>query len=108
VGGQVRRRNQPLAGATVRLIPDEILTNLKAAEGITDPRGYIDFRIPGSDSPGVQPGIYRVEVSLKDASGKEHIPAKYNSQTELGLEVGAAGGQRGSVASASFSLDLKE
>jgi hypothetical protein len=35
---------------------------------------------------GVQPGLYRVEVS-KMVDGKETIPSKYNTETTLGVEV---------------------
>jgi hypothetical protein len=36
--------------------------------------------------PGVYLGLYRVKVS-KQVGGRETIPARYNSQTELGCEV---------------------
>jgi hypothetical protein len=38
--------------------------------------------------PGVPYGFYRIQVSRKDAEGKETIPARYNSETTLGQEVG--------------------
>jgi hypothetical protein len=36
---------------------------------------------------GVHPGIFRLQISKKDTSGQETIPAKYNTQTTLGVEA---------------------
>jgi len=36
--------------------------------------------------PGLYLGFYRVRVS-KNKGGKELIPAKYNTETELGAEI---------------------
>jgi hypothetical protein len=36
------------------------------------------------DVPGLSPGFYRVEITKEG----ENIPAKYNTATTLGLEVG--------------------
>jgi hypothetical protein len=35
----------------------------------------------------VQPGVYRIEISKKGQSGKELVPARYNTASELGVEV---------------------
>jgi len=85
---------RPLAGATVRLIPVEFLQDMiQPADGVTGETGHAS---PTVDDPvakaegvtGANPGFYRVEVSLLDGTGKETIPAKYNTETTLGLHVG--------------------
>ena len=38
-------------------------------------------------TPGVQCGWFRIEISKKDASGKEMIPAAYNTESTLGAEI---------------------
>jgi hypothetical protein len=39
---------------------------------------------------GCHLGVYRVRISKKDAQGRETVPARYNTQTQLGIEVGPA------------------
>ena len=36
---------------------------------------------------GFRSGVYRVEVVKLDNTGKEQIPARYNVDSELGLEI---------------------
>ena len=36
---------------------------------------------------GVHCGMYRVAVTKNGLDGKESVPAKYNTETTLGLEV---------------------
>jgi hypothetical protein len=82
----VFRGSQPLVGATVRLVPDQILGDaLKAASGMTDSSGTAIVAIPETDLPAdqaalraMQPGIYRVEF--------EHTSIK-NLTTPLGCEI---------------------
>ena len=38
-------------------------------------------------SPGLSPGFYRVEITKEG----DNIPAKYNTATTLGLEIGPMG-----------------
>jgi hypothetical protein len=87
---QVFRNGQPLAGATVKFVPEkyeeEALT--ETATGQTNSLGMAMIALPpetGPDAPppGMHLGIYRVEITK---SG-ENIPAKYNTATELGQEV---------------------
>lgn len=89
VAVKVRRDGLPLAGATVKLVPDEFLgPAVKPAQAVTDASGTAHLKI--SDDPaerGVNLGFYRVEVTRPDASGKETIPARYNTATELGTEI---------------------
>ncbi len=88
VRGQATLDGAPLAGATVRLVPEKFLgPSFKPSAGLTDAHGYADFRAEGTELPGVAPGFYRVEVSKKDAAGQELVPARFNSQTVVGQEV---------------------
>jgi hypothetical protein len=78
----INHNGQPLPGAKVRFVPESFLgTELKPAEATTDAHGLARPRMGGSQ--GICPGFYRVEVT-KDG---EHIPAKYNTETQLGQEV---------------------
>jgi len=63
-------------------------SNIHGAEGRTDEYGYVSPSIPGSLSPGVRFGIYRVEITGKGVDGRP-IPAKYNVESTLGFTVGA-------------------
>jgi hypothetical protein len=85
---QVTLDGQPLAGATVTLIPEKFLGDvLLTAAGTTDARGRVCVAIPSADMPGVACGLYRIEVSKKDAFGRETISPLYNQATILVLEV---------------------
>jgi hypothetical protein len=78
----------PLSGATVTMKPESFLgDSIKPATGTTDNDGRAQMQIQGMDVPGCQCGFYRVEISKSDGN-REIIPARYNSQTTLGLEVG--------------------
>ncbi len=78
---------QPLEGAEVVFEPEEFL-----GEGFTECRGVTDAsgqaRVSGSDAtyPGVYVGAYRVRIS-KVVDGQETLPARYNTESELGVEV---------------------
>lgn len=85
----VRHKGQPLRGATLRIDPLPPLAGvIKAAEGVTDDRGRTSPSIPGSAFPGVNCGIYAVRIVGNDADGQP-LPPKYNTETTLGLAVGA-------------------
>jgi EF hand domain-containing protein len=76
----------PLAGATVTLEPEKFLgPNVLPATGVTNAAGGANPVI-SQDESGVNLGLYKVRVS-KMVNGKELIPARYNAETELGLEV---------------------
>ena len=77
----------PIADAEVRFVPEAFLgPNLAPGIGKTDKNGAVVVSQPsrGANDPqsGMGPGFYRVEIT----KGKE-IPAKYNRETVLGLEV---------------------
>jgi hypothetical protein len=81
---------QPLESARVVLTPEKFLASaVRPAEGTTTPEGVGFFQI-SPDLPGVQPGIYRLEV-YRPADGKESIPPRYNAETTLGVETGVDG-----------------
>jgi hypothetical protein len=85
---QVLLDGKPLAGATVRYVPERFLgPGFKPATGTTDDAGYAPLVTEG-EKDGITPGLYRVEVSKKDAQGQETVPARYNAQTTLGCQVG--------------------
>lgn len=83
----VRRNGTPLADAEVKLVPEKFLGgDVIPATGKTDKRGSAMLSVPTTgrqDYPGVQLGFYRVEIT----KGSE-VPAKYNAETTLGVEVG--------------------
>jgi hypothetical protein len=85
---QVTQKGKPLADATVKLVPETFMgPETKAAEGRTDASGSATVSIPGSRYPGVNCGIYRVEITGTGSDGKP-LPARYNSDTILGVAVG--------------------
>lgn len=85
----VTYRNQPLEGAKIVFEPEAFLgENVKPATGTTDQRGMANMTTEGPEKLGVALGLYKVKIT-KDGMD---IPAKYNEQTTLGIEVGPDGG----------------
>jgi hypothetical protein len=81
---------KPLAGATVTFVPEKFMgSGVKPAVGMTNEGGALQPQTEGVPIAGVQPGVFRIEVSKKDSAGTETVPAKYNTDTTLGVEVGA-------------------
>lgn len=88
LSGQLTMRGKPLVGVNVKLVPDPILAGLiQPASAVSQEDGFIELNREGGDPPGVQPGIYSVIASQKKG-GRERLPARVNSKTEIGLEVG--------------------
>lgn len=82
----VVRGNQPLPGVDVRFIPEPFMGSaIRPAQGKTDETGVARVAVEGEE--GMTFGFYRVELSRKNAGGRELIPARYNAETELGQEV---------------------
>ena len=87
----VRWNGRPLAGATVRLVPAPFLDDaVKGASGETGPGGAGQLSMAAEDRPRnapniplMQPGLYHVEITHPSIK----IPAKYNTQTTLGIEI---------------------
>ncbi len=85
VGGTVAYKGKPLAGATVKLVPEEFFGGaLQPAEGVTDATGYFN-PVTANDVgiDGMQFGIYKVEVTHPQIN----IPAAYNTATTIGCEI---------------------
>lgn len=88
---QVRYGSRPLVDAEVKLIPEDFFEGaIKPASGKTTQggRGFLGVareELPSNapNMPLVQPGLYRVEITHPSI----RIPAKYNSESSLGLEV---------------------
>jgi hypothetical protein len=96
----------PLADAHVVFSPEPFFANaIKPGEGQTRENGSTAARIEGNHVPGLTCGMYQVSVSKKDASGKELIPAKYNTQTILGYEFPPA--EFSSDSSRTFALSSR-
>jgi hypothetical protein len=73
----------------VTVVPEKFMApGVRPARGVTSAGGSCEFQIEGKEYPGLHPGIFRIEVSKKDAGGRETVPAKYNTQTTLGIEAG--------------------
>jgi hypothetical protein len=83
----IRLDGQPLSGAEVRLVPEPFLEKtIHPATGTTSASGSVGFKVESNPYPGVNPGMYRVEISRKNQD-KETLPAKYNTVTTLGQEI---------------------
>ena len=93
VSVEVYINRQPLDGATVTLEPEEFLGDvIFPATGTTGDDGFGPVSVAEENLPhknvrsGVLPGLYLVRIS-KEVNGKEIVPAKYNTETTLGIEV---------------------
>ena len=85
---KVTRGGEPLTGAEVTFIPEKFHgESIKPGSGSTDSQGIVNFQCKDQPLPGLSPGFYRAQVSLKDANGTETLPAQYNTQTKLGYFV---------------------
>lgn len=85
----VRVGKKPLVGARVDLIPEPFLAPyLKPGSGTVGKTGMAAISMPEADPPGMACGIYKVRVTHPSQS----IPAKFNEQTILGLEITAGTG----------------
>lgn len=90
---QVRFNGRPLDGAQVKLVPEPFLGGaVKSASGESGPGGHGALGMAMDDLPSnapkrplIQPGLYRVEITHPSTP----IPAKYNTESTLGLEVAA-------------------
>lgn len=84
----VRHRSKDgpgLVGAKVRLIPEPFMADfIDECEGevIDAEMGYVNIAAMPPD-PGVRVGMYRMEITSDDVK----IPAKYNTNSALGIEV---------------------
>ena len=84
---EVTLDGQPLVGATVRFEPEPFLgPALLAAGGTTGGSGSTVIDIAPPQTLGISYGLYKVRIS-KVVAGKETLPAKYNTNSELGAEI---------------------
>ena len=90
MGVVVTMDGKPLDGATVTAVPEKFLgPEVQPASGVTDARGGCALRVQGQ--LGMQYGLYRVRIS-KLVGAKESLPPRYNTATQLGLEVAPIAG----------------
>jgi hypothetical protein len=92
----IHYRGKPLERATVRLIPEDFLSDaIRPAVGSSKRTGFCYLSAAQADSPGVYMGMYRVEITCEEVD----LPAKYNEATELGVEVcpGIQSGSRAEI-----------
>jgi len=88
---RVTHKGQPLKGARVEFVPEEYLQDaFQPAEGTTNRKGIASMGIDSSFLPddlqrlqAVHQGLYRVVITHPSVD----IPSKYNTNTELGLEI---------------------
>jgi hypothetical protein len=97
---------KPLPGATVTLEPEPFLgPSYRSHQGQTNGAGITqmdpDLKEFGS---GIYVGLYKVRIS-KLVDGKETLPARYNKETELGVEL--ATDVRGAQDNTTFHLTSK-
>lgn len=85
VSCRVTLNGRPLSGAEVTFQPPEFFGGqVESATAVTDPNGLARPTQPGQ--PGLYLGSYTVHISKKE-NGAEAIPERYNSQSEIGVEV---------------------
>jgi hypothetical protein len=78
---------KPLAGANVTFEPEPFLgPSYHSHQGETNGAGITQLDPDFKDRPGIYVGLYRVRIS-KLVSGKDIVPARYNTKTELGVEL---------------------
>ena len=95
----VQMDGEPLAGAEVRFVPEGFLGEaVKPAHGKTSGRGRAIMAMSPEDLPAgrerlqvMQMAVYRVEITHPDVE----IPARYNTQTELGVDMSQGEAQGG-------------
>jgi len=102
VSGVVKLDGKPLAKATVEFQPAPLPNSIEAAGpssfGTTDDSGAYSLMLIGRDVPGAIVGEHKVIIrtTLAPAQqrgdsvvGRERVPAKYNSASELTFSVKA-------------------
>jgi hypothetical protein len=71
-------------------VPEEFMQSVaQPATAITDTHGFAAPIIKAGELDGAYFGLYRIEVSKKDASGRELVPAEFNARSKLGQELSA-------------------
>jgi hypothetical protein len=78
-----------LEGAKVQLEPEPFMAGaISSASGMTNAKGSASLVIDsqGGGPRGANPGLYKVRIT-KQVNGHEIISARYNTDTELGIDV---------------------
>ena len=84
----VTLNGEPLVDAEIVVEPETFLGKAyKTARATTDETGMATFEGHDPELPGLHLGFYRVRVSKLGENGKEQLPEKYNTDTELGVEI---------------------
>lgn len=97
----VRRRGRPLAGVTVRFVPEQCMGGgMAAAEAITDADGVAKPTIAGSRYPGANSGLYQVEITAPGSDGRP-VSSRSGAAEPWGAAVGGGLPENGVV---SFDL----
>ena len=79
----VTHRDEPLEGATVRLVPEPFMgAGVASASGVTDREGHCSVST-ADGLEGAVPGIYRVEITHPTVE----ISAKFNSATTINIAL---------------------
>lgn len=79
---------ESVPNAVVTLVPEEFMkAGLKPAKGTANQNGRVFLASEGNTAGNVQLGLYRVEISLPGPGGEETLPAQWNKETALGIEV---------------------
>lgn len=80
-----------LGGAEVVFEPEPFMGNTATpARGTTAPDGSVSLQTEGQRVPGLCMGLYRIRISKKNREGRETIPDRYNTRSELGQEIALA------------------
>lgn len=82
---------RPLEGAAIKFVPEAFLgSDIKGGTGTTDASGRANIVIAQEDLrpdekglQGMRLGVYKIEVTHPSIQ----LPAKYNTATELGVEI---------------------
>ena len=78
--------NRPLVGAKVRLAPEPFLGDIvEPREATSAEGGSVKFAAEGINMSVVPVCMYRVEITSPEVT----LPARYNTETTLGIEVAA-------------------
>jgi hypothetical protein len=92
VGAVIKLAGKPLESTTVTLTPEAFMgSGFEPVSGTTDSAGFVEFR--SESGAGIAAGFYTLSFSKKDSSGKETLPAKFNSASKEGREI--SNGPRG-------------
>ena len=77
-------RGQPLPNAKIVFEPEAFLGDaIKPGEGTTGQTGFASIKQPENKLPGMPLGFYNIKIT----SGSMQIPAIYNENTILGVEI---------------------